>query len=140
MNWSRRAFGALLSAVVLLAMALPALCGRCQDPAANSDCAQDHGGKKKQPAGPSSGYADCDHCDASPGITANRKMNPGAADLLVFLPDSPRTQLQDSHRIATTFTVSPSNSGHEAFQDYIFVGEGHFPKSGYRPLTVSLKI
>ena len=140
MNWSRRAFGALLSALVLLAMALPALCGRCQDPAANSDCAQDHGGKKKQPSGSSSGYTDCDHCDASQGISANRQVNPGAPEFLIFLPDSPATQPHNLNRIPTVFAPNPTNSLGRAVQKYILVRETQFSDSSYRPLTVSLKI
>jgi len=136
----RRAFGILLSAMLLLAMALPALCGKCQGVAANPDCAQDHGGKKKQPAGPSSGFADCDHCDQSPGISANRHVNPGAREFLIFLPDSPKSQPHNSNRIAATSATSLTNSGHGAAQEYIFVRETRLPKSVYRPLTVSLKI
>jgi hypothetical protein len=136
----RRAFGVVLSAVLLLAVASPALCGRCQGAAASPDCAQDHGGKKKQPSGPSSGYTDCDHCDASQGISANRQVNLGAPEFLIFLPDSPATQPHNLNRIATIFVPSPTNSMGRAVQKCIFVRETRFSNSSYRPLTVSLKI
>jgi len=139
MKWSR-AFGAVLSPVLLLAMAFPALCGKCQGAVANSDCAQDHGGKAKHPAGSSSGNTDCDHCDASPGISATRQMNQGTPELLIFLPDSPTTQVHDSNRIAATSAIIPTNSADDTVQKYIFVGETHPPNSVYRLLTVSLKI
>ena len=137
MEHLRRAFAIVLSAVFLLAMALPALCGKCQDQAANSDCAQDHGG---QPADPSSGYTDCDHCDQSPGISANRQVNPGASEFLIFLPDSPRTQLHGANRIAPVFATSVTNSVDTAVHQYVLVRETRLSNSGYRPLTVSLKI
>jgi hypothetical protein len=140
MEWLQRAFGAVLSAVLLLAMALPALCGKCQAPAANSDCAQDHGGKTNPPGGPSSGYTDCDHCDALQGISANRQMNPGTPEFVIFLPDSPRTQSHYSNRIATTFAAIPVSYAHAATQKYIFLPETYLPKSVYRPLAVSLKV
>jgi hypothetical protein len=126
--------------VLLLAMALPALCGKCQDQAPNSDCAQDHGGKTKQPAEPSSGYTDCDHCDQSAGISANRQVNPGASEFLIFLPDSPGTQLRGSNRIARIFATSVTNSVDAAVHQYVLVRETKVSNSGYRPLTVSLKI
>jgi hypothetical protein len=135
-----RAFGALLSAVLLLAMALPALCGKCQDQAAKSDCAQDHGGKTNQPAEPSTGYTDCNHCDQSPGVSANRQMNPGASEVLIFLPDSPRTQLHGSNRVAPIFATSVTNAVDAAVHQYVLVRETWLSNSGYRPLTVSLKI
>jgi hypothetical protein len=141
MEWSRRAFGVVLSAVLLLAMALPVLCGKCRATAANSDCAEDHGGKAKQPGDSSAGYADCDHCDAVPGISGNRQTNPGALEFLIFLPDSARTQPHDSSRMATTSTTSPTSSVDGAVRKYIFAVETHSPpESLYRPLTVSLKI
>src|ERR1700732_2075642 len=124
-----RAFGAVLSAVLLLAMALPALCGKCQGTAANPDCAQDHGGKTKQPARPSSGYTDCGHCDQSPGISANKQTNPGTLEFLIYLPDSPGTQRHDSNRIATALAASLTNSGPEAVLRYTFVGERKLAKS-----------
>jgi hypothetical protein len=140
MKWSRRAFGVMLSAVFLLAMTLPALCGKCQSAAANSDCAQDHGGKTKHQSGSSSGYTDCDHCDESPGISPNRQTNPGTPEFLISLPDSPTTQSHDSNRMAATFATSPTSSVDAAVQKYTFVGDPHVPNSVYRPLTVSLKI
>jgi len=139
MEWSRRAFGVVLSAVLLLAMVLPALCGKCDLAGSKTDCAEEHGGTTKQHGG-SSGYADCDHCDDSQGISANRQMNPGILEFLIFLPDSARTQPDASNRIATTFSTSSRSSVDGAVQKYIFVVETHPPKSVYRPLTVSLKI
>jgi hypothetical protein len=141
MEWLQRAFVAVLSAVLLLAMALPALCGKCQAPAANSDCAQDHGGKTNPPpGGPSSGYTDCHHCDAPQGISANRQMNPDTPEFVIFLPDSPRTQPHYSNRIAATFAAIPVSYVHGATQKYISLRETYLPKSVYRPLAVSLKI
>lgn len=139
MKQLRRAFGAVLSAVLLLAMALPALCGKCQAAAANSDCAEDHNGKL-QPDGSSSGYTDCDHCDEAPGISANRQMQPDAPELVIFLRDSDSTPHHGSNRVAATFATSPTNSVDGPAQKNIFVGKTHPPKSVYRPLTVSLKI
>jgi hypothetical protein len=140
MKQSRRAFGAVLSAVLSLAMALPALCVQCQATAAKPDCTEDHGGKTKPPGGYSSGYTDCDHCDASQGISAHRQIQPVAPELVVFLRDPDSTPLHGSNRVATTFATSPTNSVDGAVQKYIFVGKTHPPKSVYRPFTVSLKI
>src|SRR5580704_15246321 len=137
MEWSRRAFGVVLSAALLHAIALPALCGKCQARAANSDCTEGHGGKAKQPGESSAGYADCDHCDEAPGISANRPTNPGALEILIVLPDSPSTELHDSMTSAT----SPTSSVDGAIRKYIFAVEIHPPpEPRYRPLTVSLKI
>jgi hypothetical protein len=141
MEWSRRAFGVVLSAVLLLAMALPALCGKCQATAAKPDCAENHGARTKQPVGSSSGYTDCDHCDESQGISANRQMNPGTLEFLIFLPDSTRTQPHDSNRLSTKLAISAASYVYGAAQNYIFLGKTHPPKSVYSPLiTVSLKI
>jgi hypothetical protein len=67
-------------------------------------------------------------------------MNQGTPELLIFLPDSPTTQIHDSNQIAATSAIIPANSVDGAVQKYIFVGETHPPNSVYRPLTVSLKI
>lgn len=135
-----RAFGAVLSAVLLLAMALPALCGKCQATAANSDCAEDHGGKVKHPGDSSPGYTDCDHCDEAPGISANRQMQPGAPELVIFLGGSDSAPLHRSNRVAATFAATSANSQDGAVQKSISAGATPVPKSVYRPLTVSLKI
>jgi hypothetical protein len=135
-----RAFGAVLSAVLLLAMALPTLCGKCQDLSANSDCAEDHGGKAKQPDASSQGFTDCNHCDEGPGISAKRQMQPGAPELVIFLRDSDSTPLHRSNQAATTFATTPTHSLDSVVQKYVFAGETPLPKSVYPPLTVSLKI
>jgi hypothetical protein len=135
-----RAFGAVLSAVLLLAMALPALCGKCQDPSAHSDCAEDHGGKTKQPDASSHGFTDCNHCDDRLGISANRQMQPGGPELVIFLRDSDSTPRHRSNRVAGTFATSPTHSLDGVVQKYVSAGETPLPKSVYRPLTVSLKI
>jgi len=129
-----------LSAVFLLAMALPALCGKCDPSAAKSDCAEDHGGKMKKPGGSSSGYTDCDHCHASQGIAATRRMQPDAPQLVILLRGSDSTSHQHSNRIASTSVTSATNSVLTAVQRYIFVGRSNLPRSVYSPLTVSLKI
>jgi hypothetical protein len=141
MKRSRRAFGAALSAVFLLAMALPALCGKCQGPAANPDCARDHGATTNHHGGgSSSAYIDCDHCDESQGISATRQAHQTTPEFVIFLRDSGKTQPQDSHRTATTSASSAASSVSVTVQKYVSVPENRLPKFVYRPLTVSLKI
>jgi hypothetical protein len=74
------------------------------------------------------------------GISANRQVNPGAPEFLIFLPDSPATRPHNLNRIATIFAPSPTNSMGRAVQKYTLVRETQFSNSSYRPLTVSLKI
>lgn len=139
MEWSRRAFGMVLSAVLFLATALPALCGKCQPTVANPDCAEDHG-KTKPPGGSSSGYTDCHHCDQSQGISATRQMQQVAPELVILLRDSESAPHQDADRVAATSTTNPTDFLDGAPQKYISAAQTHLPKSDYRPLTVSLKI
>jgi hypothetical protein len=140
MKRSRRAFGAALSAVLLLAMVLPALCGKCRGLAAHPDCARDDDGTIRHHGGSSSGYTDCDHCDGSQGISAARQAHQTTPEFVIFLGDSGKTQPQDSNRTATTSASSPASSVSVAVQKYVSVREKRLPKSVYRPFTVSLKI
>jgi hypothetical protein len=136
----RRTFAIVFSAVFLLALALPALCGKCDPSAAKSDCAEDHGGKTKQPAERSSGYTDCDHCDKPPGISVNRRIQADAPEFVIFLRDSNSTPHQGANRVARAFATSPTNSVDGAVPKYFFVADSHPPKTVDRHLTVSLKI
>jgi hypothetical protein len=140
MKRSRRAFGAALSAIFMLAMVLPVLCGKCQGSAADPDCARDHGATTRHHSGTSSGSTDCDHCDESQGISAARQAHQTTPEFVIFLRDSGKTQLQDSNRTATTSTISPASSVSVAVQKNVSVREKRLPKFVYRPLTVSLKI
>jgi hypothetical protein len=136
----RRTFAMVLSAVFLLALALPSLCGKCGPSAAKSDCAEDHDGKTKKPGSSSCGYADCDHCDQSPGISANRPIQADAPEFVIFLRDSNSSSHQDANRIATAFATGAMEPVDGAVPKYFFVADSHLPKTAYRPLTVSLKL
>jgi hypothetical protein len=140
MKRSRRAFGAALSAVLLLAIALPAFCWKCQGPAANPDCARDNGSTTKHHDGSSPGSTDCDHCDESQGIFATRQSHQTTPEFVIFLRDSGQTQPQDSNRTAATSASRAASSVSIIVQKYVSLREKPIPKSVYRPLTVSLKI
>jgi hypothetical protein len=140
MKWSLRAFRAALSAVFLLAMALPAFCGKCQGPVADPGCARGHGATTRHHGGSSSGSTDCDHCDESQGISATRQAHQTTPEFVIFLRDSGKTQPQDSNRTAATSASGLASSVSVAVQKYVSVREQHLPESVYRPLTVSLKI
>jgi hypothetical protein len=140
MAWLRRVVGIVLSSVLLLMMALPSICGNCQATAAKANCAEDHGGKTKGPGG-SSGYADCDHCGGSQGISPSRQIYQSGPESVV-LSDIAKTPRLDSHRIVTVFAATgPVMHVHAALQKkYIVLGKISVPNSRYHPLTVSLKI
>jgi hypothetical protein len=136
----RRTSAIVLSAVFLLALALPALCGKCDPSAAKSDCAEGHGGKTKKPANSSPGYADCDHCNQSAGISANRRIQADTTEFVIFLRDSNSTPRQDANPLARTFATNATNPVDGAVPKYFFVADSHPLQTVDRPLTVSLKI
>jgi hypothetical protein len=141
MTWSRRAFGIVLSSVLLLMIALPTVCGNCQAIAARSDCAEDHGGKAKHPGSSPLWNADCHHCDGSQGISAYKQIYQNAPESIVLLPLTAKAPRLDSNRMITVFvTTTPVMYLQRAFQKSTFVGKTLVPNSVYHPLTVSLKI
>jgi hypothetical protein len=131
----------VLSSVLLLMIALPTVCGNCQATAARSDCAEDHGGKTNHTGSSLVGYADCDHCDGSQGISAYRQIYQNAPESVLLLPETAKTPRLDSNRIITAFAATaPVKYLQRTFQNSSFVGKAPVPNSVYHPLTVSLKI
>jgi hypothetical protein len=160
MGW-RRIVGSSLVVILVLSIALPAMCGECRVASTEKGCEHRHGAAVVSPDGASMGMHErCDSCADGNGILAKR--NPrrtSAAQLMlnscalrgcddalarraVIAPmEWPGMNGRNTNRTAPEALISSVGCAHQAnHKNVSWTGIAFLPKSPYQPLAVSLKI